>query len=504
MEEFLLNEWKQEYCRFFHSNKHRIVNWASVKHPFLHEYLLQRDVNLIKNIANQLNEEFVLKYGHSGWNWESIADKECVTLSVFRLFPHLLENKLFLSKFTNYTIELLKAYPEVKWDWSKCSQCKGIKMKDIEDHPLFPWDWSKVCCNPNITGEFILKHIKKPLDWNCISSCVNIFQDDIILQLVPYIKFELLVQNRYLKMEFVIRFRHWKWENIEPPVKIFDVLLLPELNWEEHMTWDTFDDITLDIVLDNLHIPWDFEILGKKAFVTMDLFDKFPFTRCNGNSLSSNPNIRIEYVKNHPEKNWNWRNLSENMGISEAEILDNLDLPWDWIDISHRGPVSIHFIAQVLKLKQAPLSWGHLFTRVPLAEILKHPEYPWDFKQSRVVLSISNFYQYIVKYPEKEWNFEYYHAKIYDVMKYPHFKWNWSLVFDDDTLFDINSFFNEYGFLAHRHSTGWSFVVEHRLLVILLLSILEQFQALYRADESYSVQEKAELTISNSDNILKM
>ena len=38
----------------------------------------------------------------------------------------------------------------------------------------------------------------------------------------------------------------------------------------------------------------------------------------------------IKFIKNNPDKDWNWSSISENQNITWKIIQDNPDCPWDW------------------------------------------------------------------------------------------------------------------------------------------------------------------------------
>ena len=46
--------------------------------------------------------------------------------------------------------------------------------------------------------------------------------------------------------------------------------------------------------------------------------------------LSCNPNITMEDVKNNPYKPWNWKCLSKNPNITMNDVKNNPYKPWNW------------------------------------------------------------------------------------------------------------------------------------------------------------------------------
>src|SRR5690606_40516311 len=69
--------------------------------------------------------------------------------------------------------------------------------------------------------------------------------------------------------------------------------------------------------------------------------------KLNGDRLSSNSNINIEFIKKNI-KNWNCEILSEHKNITSEIIKDNPNLPWRWDWISINPNITIDFIKENL------------------------------------------------------------------------------------------------------------------------------------------------------------
>jgi len=56
--------------------------------------------------------------------------------------------------------------------------------------------------------------------------------------------------------------------------------------------------------------------------------------RWDWRSISRNPNITMKDIINNPDKPWNWNWISFNPNITIEDIINNPDKPWDWDYIS--------------------------------------------------------------------------------------------------------------------------------------------------------------------------
>ena len=61
-------------------------------------------------------------------------------------------------------------------------------------------------------------------------------------------------------------------------------------------------------------------------------FIEFPWC---WDSIGSNPNLTLEFVKSQPVSKWKWWSLiSKHPNITMEMIQETPDLPWDWSKIS--------------------------------------------------------------------------------------------------------------------------------------------------------------------------
>lgn len=84
--------------------------------------------------------------------------------------------------------------------------------------------------------------------------------------------------------------------------------------------------------------PQQLACLAKSPFITMDVIERHPDNRWYktdgfGGSLSANPNLTINVVRQRPDVPWDWNLISTHISVSDA--LANRDLPivYDRINI---------------------------------------------------------------------------------------------------------------------------------------------------------------------------
>jgi hypothetical protein len=83
----------------------------------------------------------------------------------------------YISSHPNITWDIIKAHPDMPWQWHNVSGNLNITWDIVQANPDFPWNWTWLSCNPNITWDIIQAHPEKSWDWNLISKNPNISWD---------------------------------------------------------------------------------------------------------------------------------------------------------------------------------------------------------------------------------------------------------------------------------------------------------------------------------------
>jgi len=114
---------------------------------------------------------------------------------------------------------------------------------------------------------------------------------------------------------------------------------------------------------------------------------------CEGNiyiSISNNPNITIDFVKENLNWSWNWKSLSRHPNINMDDIDNNFDLPWNWEHISNNPNLNEKFIK---KHCDRPFRWYKL-SLIANLDInsfinIKAP-WPWDiiFREKHIPFEV--------------------------------------------------------------------------------------------------------------------
>ena len=104
-------------------------------------------------------------------------------------------------------------------------------------------------------------------------------------------------------------------------------------------------NITWDIVRDNLDKPWDWDSLSYNPTITLDIKEN-PEKPWDWYSLSRHPTITWDIVKENPKKPWNWEGLSSNPNITWDVVKDNLHKPWNWFSLSSNPNITWDIIKE--------------------------------------------------------------------------------------------------------------------------------------------------------------
>ena len=216
-------------------------------------------------------------------------------------------------------IDLVNTLKGVDWDFEYLSWNKNITMQDIEnnknDDSLKPFLKYSISSNPNLTVEFVLKYpdddkkdddIDPKYKWNWQSLTYNLG--------FPAIK-------KYPSLPWTLY--HFKASTIN--------------DWEYVMNEPKFHKNKHLIKYMPLEYIPDFIELQKKKLNNEDFKNLL-------SNLAENPNINIQFIKEHPEIEWNYNLLSTFLPISE--IQKDPSSPWNYKSISSNETLTAKFVIQ--------------------------------------------------------------------------------------------------------------------------------------------------------------
>lgn len=214
-------------------------------------------------------------------------------------------------------------------------------VKFITSYPN-GWNWENIYNNPSLpydynhTSRLInKKYIKPSLEQIHRNYNINTYWDGVKISSRNDITVDFIVDNPHVP---------WIWDIISknPIVKFSDIINNPTLPWYwPHLSANI--DINIDFIKNNLNKKWDWKLLSSNPYISMkDITDNLDLP-WDWKYVSLNPNISIDFVKNNSDKNWDWRNISENSAITPFIIEINTDMPWRWQRFSSNPNLTFEF-----------------------------------------------------------------------------------------------------------------------------------------------------------------
>ena len=162
-------------------------------HPSLTMDIIKNNLDMLWNVITlskhpNITMEDIENNIDFNWCWPHVIDNPNFSVNMFKKYPHFLwglsnyhkrhKFKELKPKVLDYilenipnhnildfmisaaaSIELLRKYPNIKWDWLSVLQSYHITMQDITDNMDLPWCWPDIIFNPNLNIEFLEKHL---------------------------------------------------------------------------------------------------------------------------------------------------------------------------------------------------------------------------------------------------------------------------------------------------------------------------------------------------------
>lgn len=136
-----------------------------------------------------------------------------------------------LCRSPNFTFELMKSYPNIKWNISFISANPNVTTKIINENPNYEWDYSCMSCNVNVTEKFVSENIDKNWDYNHLQ---QILPEKFFIGLNCEIDEGYLIKNirNHTKGKRALEFKMIKKEDITGEHGIIHLLTSPFLSWD--------------------------------------------------------------------------------------------------------------------------------------------------------------------------------------------------------------------------------------------------------------------------------
>lgn len=245
-------------------------------------------------------------------------------------------------------IELVKAYPNKKWNWWELSKNPCITLQDVLDNPQLPFIDDGVSLNENVTifdisssfplnSELLSRrdfytekdYIEHPeIDWCIVHLVKKILSVDYILK-----HFDLsdnyivahMSSNETLNINHIINNLHleWHWKSVSsnPGIKISDILNHPELPWNYDLV-SRYIKIPVEDIVSNPHIPWNYEELSSNKNIKVSEMLKYDLPWDTYSMCLYNPTLEEQDIINYPNLKWHMGFLQANHNISVDFILE--------------------------------------------------------------------------------------------------------------------------------------------------------------------------------------
>lgn len=215
-------------------------------------------------------------------------------------------------------MDLVKATPEIKWNYAELGINKNIYPEDVQNcEDLLDFG---LISNPNFSFEYIYnnflrdyskKNLSKNYNWFHLSQKANL---DEIFQYpdLPWWWKEIITQ-KIIDINVVknhLNFK-WDWYILSQNIPIEQILTNPELPWDKGINKNKFIDI--NFVKSHPEFKWDWDELS--GTLPIDQIDSNPEFKWDYFYISENKTLTSEYVLSHMDKNWSWENIFDNPNI---------------------------------------------------------------------------------------------------------------------------------------------------------------------------------------------
>lgn len=179
-----------------------------------------------------------------------------------------------------------------------------VSLEYIEKNPHIDWDYREVTRNSQVTLEYIMKNTDKNWDWD---EATYLLKDYQVLYDNPDLPWNMALLSRSAPLDFILRYRTklWYWGTIS-----------------------SRPDITRDILLENINLPWDPSSFNGDM-IDSDLVYDLEQLSWNWFSMEEKSYFHWDLVRYLPEKHWDWNSLSYIKDIPGDIYLDNLDKDWN-------------------------------------------------------------------------------------------------------------------------------------------------------------------------------
>ena len=204
---------------------------------------------ILDNAINKI--DIIRKYMDKGLDWDSltryIAQSNITDIIANKDLPWNM-NILSFSKDISWDIIINNL--DISWNWKTLSYNFTITPDIILANSQYQWNWDVVSEKNNISIDMLTKYIHLPWNWDILTNnmCIS-FKDKLKHKDLPW-NWNCIPLNYYGKLS-----------------REYMTLICidyPELSWNWKMVSCNIDIKYIDIVIQNKHLPWDWDIISNK------------------------------------------------------------------------------------------------------------------------------------------------------------------------------------------------------------------------------------------------
>ncbi len=297
------------------------------------------------------------------------------------------------------------------WDWKEISKNRNFIISDFPHDYILVWmdslDWEALSANPSTPLDYIKSNKQYPWVYLAMGGrpdiTVEYFFCKIYAPLMSHVSFFEISQNPKITLADIALYWNvipfsFKGLSSNPGVT-FDFMMSHFEREKDHRLYEATN-------------KWDLDTFSKNpGFTLADIIKCITSSRwIHWNwpelltSLSSNPNITLKFVFEHPEFKWDSRKLSANLGIPFSDIVKSIgdrkgyikkveryiskkevEIEWHYGEFSSRPDIDIKFLIKSIT-KKHPTKYT----------IKDDPTKMWDMKALSCNKGIP--FQFIVEY----------------------------------------------------------------------------------------------------------
>lgn len=292
---------------------------------------------------------------------------------------------------------------------------KFLKSNELEKllmvFPKENWIYDYLFENSNCSLKYIEKYIKKNSN----------------LDQIDY--WYYISGNPSITIEFIEKYKdyvYWDYVSENKNIKLEDIISHPELPWD-YDGLSINPNMRMSYVLNNLNKDWDWYYLAKNSGILIEDFFEHQELPWTFEDLSENPNLRVKHLLHYRKKKWNWNEVTKNSGITFEDIINYPKLKWNFEAFCHNDNFSYKNVIEHPEL----FSKDHMTNDYtsPVDELFQATG---EINCEDFIENKNLTLQFIIDHPSDEWDWELIssHSNITqnDIESHPELPWDYTQI----------------------------------------------------------------------------